>query len=226
MWRGGWRGAAVALLVVAWEAIDATGNLKQITEWWGMAKPYWLSVWSAVTSVDGTWYRAGLFVAGILWTVYAASRPEPADASARTPMAAPLPGQASVSVAAPATRESVRRELYYLDMCWEFEPAFFENDYRSVHNPNTQTLENMINGPFCPKCVNSMRGETRESRGFLNDYRPIYAIENPCSRCGHTIEAQDATIYDYLSAVWSEAQRLVRLGQPFPAWPLRGGGNP
>jgi hypothetical protein len=72
--------------------------------------------------------------------------------------------------------------MYYLDLCWELEANFFLDDYRSILNPHSNTLDDLITGPFCPRCGKPLKKEAR-----VASRAPIYGIENPCGGCGRSI---------------------------------------
>ena len=116
----------------------------------------------------------------------------------------------------PAGIAQTRQRMYYFDLCWELEAQFFHDDYRSILNPSANTLDDLITGPFCPRCGRPLRREARVVRFGP----PVYGIENPCSGCGRSITAlAGISLENYQKQLWTEAQRLVRLRKPFPPCP-------
>ena len=108
-----------------------------------------------------------------------------------------------------------RQRMYYLDLCWEIEAKFFLDEYRPILTPHPNTLEDLITGPFCPRCGRPLRKEVR-----VAGRAPVYGIENPCAECGRSITTTASMFLEiYQKQLWTEAQRLVRLGRPLPPCP-------
>jgi hypothetical protein len=85
--------------------------------------PLVLRAGAAVQGLESIWYQAALFLAGIGWVTYVASRPEPAE----------------------------EHSLTWMGFRWRVQPDFF-GVYKRTMFPSMDELDRFIAGPFCLKC--------------------------------------------------------------------------
>lgn len=108
--------------------------------------------------------------------------------------------------------------FFHLGLCWELEPAFFTDDYKKITNPSTNTLQDLVLGPFCSSCKTVLRREVK--RNWMSaEVGRVYRVAESCS-CGQQVPKQPGlTLDDVLNDVWRTAQAHVRAKRPIPAGP-------
>ncbi len=227
-----WFSLVISAISVVWWAAGHGSTAQSVATWLAGLKPYVNTVWMYIRSVDSIWYQAALFVGGLGWFAYLVTHPDPPAPPAPVDEHALRVKAQEELEQVKRDRDAARREIerlavartkrtdfFYLGLCWELKPEFFYDDYRAILNPAIDTLDHLVIGPFCPKCRRPRKVEVRDRRSWMGD-GPTYAIENPCGQCGHGIKETLGTTFEgYQRAVWTEGQRLIRIGVELPPCP-------
>src|SRR5437879_6491914 len=66
----------MSAIAAVWWLAGHVSTAQSVAVWWDDVKPFASVVWGLVVSLPAIWYQIALFVSGIAWVGYVASRPE------------------------------------------------------------------------------------------------------------------------------------------------------
>jgi hypothetical protein len=150
-------------------------------------------------------YTAGRDIIMPIATTPESKPPTPAPARGRSPMSPGVPPQNFVRFA-------------WEGFIWEIRDDI-TRIYRLADTPVYSILKEYILGPLCSECMNRVVQDVYGSTGHL-----YYRIENPCTKCRHSVGRPGRTesgYHDLIRSTYLEVQRLLRT-DTFPGGKLRG----
>ena len=177
-----WIGWTISVVAFLWAVAGHLSTAQSVANWLSVFKDSSHSLWLAAKSVDVLWYQSFLFLAGVAWLTFVASRPEP---------------------------QAIKPTWFFAEGChWQILPSF-ESQFQFYPPEDAithATLSHIFQGPYC-RCRFPLDGDLLAKKPKCSYCGEPLVLGTPVLAEGPTLRGVSSSSFDPLWPLRKAAYR-------------------